>query len=227
MVEWRCDVEGWLSATELSKILEIPETTTRRYLTNFEEYFRSQKIGRGKKYHPDSTEVLRRIANLYDTDRETKEIKVILANEFAFTVEDVEHETTIRPPPYDISSKFDEFQQKQEEFNKKMLQQFYEQQRHIKELVENKSNNLDELKRLNSPEAKRAERFDRIMLERKVSRLLEEEALDLWDAKPKEERTLKIGWFRKIEDRDKRDRYIKEYIHKRFEEYLKKELGIE
>jgi len=38
----------WLSVTELSKVLEIPETTTRRHLMNFEEYFRSQKIGRGK-----------------------------------------------------------------------------------------------------------------------------------------------------------------------------------
>src|SRR5699024_2625015 len=101
----------------------------------------------------------------------------ILANEFAFTVEDVEQGITTQPPPYDISGKFDEFQQKQEEFNKKLLQQLYDQQQYIKELVENKNNNIDELKRLNSPEVKRSDRFERIMLERKVWRLLEEEAL--------------------------------------------------
>lgn len=219
-------MEEWLSVIELSKILKIPETTVRRYLTNFEEYFRSEKIGRGKKYHPDSIELLRRIASLYDTDRETIEIKSILANEFAFTVEDVEQGITTQPPPYDISGKFDEFQQKQEEFNKKLLQQLYDQQQYIKELVENKNNNIDELKRLNSPEVKRSDRFERIMLERKVWRLLEEEALDLWDARPKEERMIKIGWFRKIEDRDRRDYFIKSYIDNHFEEYLKKEFDI-
>ncbi len=61
----------WLSVTQLSNSLEIPETTTRRYLNNFEEYFRWEQVGRGKKYEPSSVEILQRIAMLYDTDRET------------------------------------------------------------------------------------------------------------------------------------------------------------
>lgn len=198
-------MENWYSVTELSKKLSIPETTVRRYLTNFEEYFRFEKIGRGRKYHLDSIELLRRIAILYDTDRDTIEIKSILANEFAFIVEDIKQKQNTQSKPYDISSKLNEFQQNQKEFNEKLLQQLYDQQQYIKELVVNK----DELKYLNSPEVKRFDRFERIMIEHKVLRLLEEKALDLWNAKPEVERVMKISWFRKIEDRDKRNRFIK------------------
>src|SRR5699024_6476732 len=73
---------------QLSKTLEIPETTTRRYLNTFDEYFRWEQIGRGKKYDPDSVEILQRIAMLYSADRETFEIKKILADEYAFTIDE-------------------------------------------------------------------------------------------------------------------------------------------
>src|SRR5690625_1516571 len=155
---------------------------------NIKEYFRSQKIGRGKKYHPDSVELLRRIVGLYDTDHETTDIKKILADEYAFIIEDVSNETITQPPHYDISGKLDSFQQKQDDFNKMLLKQLDEQQKYIEELIKSKNENTDELKQLTSPEEKRIERLEQIMAERKVSRILEEEALELWREKSEEER---------------------------------------
>src|SRR5699024_3954375 len=208
-------MDEWLSVTHISRLLEIPETTTRRYLTNFEEYLRSEKIGRGRKYHPDAIEILRRIANLYDTDRETKEIKTILANEFAFTLEDAEQEYTIQPPPYDISGKFDEFQENQKNFNRKLLEQLEMQQRYIYEI-----------KHLASPEKKRSERFDQIMVEYKIKKLLEKKAIELWNKEPEKERFVRVGWFRREENKDKKELFIKDYIDEHFEERLKKEFNI-
>lgn len=219
-------MDEWLSVTYISRLLEIPETTTRRYLTNFEEYFRSEKIGRGRKYHPDTIDILRRIANLYDTDRETKEIKTILANELAFSLEDAEQESTIQPPPYDISGKFDEFQESQKNFNRKLLEQLELQQRYIEELIEGRDNAIYEVKRLASPEEKRSERFNQIMVEHKVKRLLEKKAIELWDKEPEKERFIRVGWFRKVEDKDKKELFIKDYIDEHFEECLKKEFNI-
>src|SRR5699024_3703279 len=87
-------MKDWLSVSQLSKVSQIPETTVRRYLNNLEEYFRSEQIGRGKKYHPESLELLQRIAMLYSEDRETVEIKRILADEYSFVVDDEKKEST-------------------------------------------------------------------------------------------------------------------------------------
>lgn len=206
----------WLSVSQLSKVSGIPETTVRRYLNNLEEYFRSEKIGRGKKYHPDSVEKLQRIAVLYNQDRETPEIKRILADEYAFIIEDSgDDDVTTHPLDYDISGKLDNFQKRQEDFNKQLLQELHEQQLYINELIKNQKQ--EQNKYLVSPEEKRADRFDQIMAERKVSHVLEERALKLWNDKPEVERTIKVGWFRKGEDIDKRDQFIKKYIESNFE----------
>lgn len=221
-------VEEWISVSKLSKLLKMPETTTRRYLSNFEEYFRSEQIGRGKKYHPESIEILQRIAMLYSMDYETSEVKRILADEYAFAIDDGDKNITTTPPPaYDVSGKLDEFQRKQEEFNKQLLQQLYEQQEKIKKLTERHDEEIQETKQLISPEKQRSERFERIMAEHKVKRLLEKEAMNLWKGKPPEERIKKVGWFRTEEDRDKRDSFIKDYVDERFETYLRQEFNLE
>lgn len=219
-------VVDWLSVSQLSKMLEIPETTIRRYINNFEEYFRLEKVGRGRKYHPSSIEILQRIAALYNADRETVEIRKILADEFAFEVENNENNATIQPPAYDVIGQVKEFQQRQEEFNKNLLQQLNEQQKYIQELVMSRDDTFQEIKQLTSFEEKRRERFEQILLEHKIKRKLEKEAISLWDEKPEEERMVKVGWFRKEEDKDKRDRFIKDYIDENFEEYLRKEFDI-
>lgn len=220
-------VVDWLSVTQLSRILEIPETTTRRYLSHFEGYFRSEQIGRGKKYHPESIEILRMIANLYSVDRETIEIKGILAEQYAFTIEeDSQESATIKPPAYDLSGKFDRFQKRQEDFNRQLIEKIQEQQLYIKELIENQNNDIKNAQRLDSPEKKKEERFYQILAEHKVNKELEKEAINLWLEKPEEERLRKIGFFRKSEDIAKRDDFIKDYVEEHFEEYLKLELDI-
>lgn len=223
------DVEEWLSVSQLSKILEVPETTTRRYLNNFDEYFRSEQRGRGKKYHPESIEILQRIATLYSTDYETSEIKKVLAKEYAFTVEDSNQKSTTRQPPaYDIPGRFEEFKHQQEQFNKQLLKQLQEQQDYIRENIEKPDEVIQEAKQLViAQEDKRLDRFNQIMAERKVNRLLEKEAMALWMEKPAEERTKKTGWFRKEEDKEKREIFVKNYVDEHFEAYLRLEFDID
>lgn len=80
---------------------------------------------------------------------------------------------------------------------------------------------------LPSREQQRFERFNEMMAERKITRLLEKEATDLWNEKPKEERLKKVGWFRKEENTQERDIFIRDYIDERFEAYMKKEFDME
>jgi len=99
-------------------------------------------------------------------------------------------------------------------FNDLSAEQMKEQKKEMKNL-------------LPSREQERLDRVNAIMAERKISRALEEEALSLWNNKPEEERMIKVGWFRKEEDRDKRDSFVKKYVDEHFEEYLKREFDIQ
>src|SRR5699024_3446036 len=99
-------------------------------------------------------------------------------------------------------------------FNDLSAEQMKEQKKEMKNL-------------LRSREQERLDRVNAIMAERKISRALEEEALSLWNNKPEEERMIKVGWFRKEEDRDKRDSFVKKYVDEHFEEYLKREFDIQ
>lgn len=216
----------WISIAQLSKILEIPETTTRRYVNNFEEYFRSEKIGRGKKYHPDSVEILKKIAMLYNSDYETLDINKILANEYSFEVSNDEHEKTTQPPSYDLFEKVGNFQQRQEEFNKQLLKQLQDQQEYIKKLIMTHEKEMNEIKQLTTVAEGNEKEFKGILIEHKVKNKLEEEALVLWGNKPAKERMKSIGWFRVEEDLEKRKVFVKNYINKNFEAYLKQELDL-
>lgn len=80
---------------------------------------------------------------------------------------------------------------------------------------------------LPSPNQQRLDRFNTLMAERRVARKLEDEALSIWATKPDEERLIKVGWFRKEEDKDKRDSFIRAYIDEHFEEQMKKEFGLD
>lgn len=78
-----------------------------------------------------------------------------------------------------------------------------------------------------SREEERQERFEELMTRYKVEKRLREEALHLWSTKPENERMRKVGWFRKEENRDKRDQFVRDYIDEHFVGALRKEYGLE
>jgi len=75
-------------------------------------------------------------------------------------------------------------------------------------------------------EEEREERFKEMVARRRVEYQLEKEALIMWSTKPEEERLKKVGWFRKEESHEERNRFIKDYIDKNFEVRLRNELGL-
>lgn len=99
------------------------------------------------------------------------------------------------------------------------------EQKAMLEMIEKRMDILQKM--LLSPEQQKLDRFNMLIAERKVIRKLEKEALNLWYVKPLEKRLIKVGWFRKIEDIDGRDRFVKEYVDEHFENYMKKEYGID
>lgn len=145
-------MEKLLTVSELSKITEIPESTVRRYLTRFEAYFSFDTRGKGKKYRPDSVEVLKQIAVFYSEGYQANEIEPLLANRFPFTIND-SPETTTQPQHKSIEQQFEEFKEQQIEFNKQLLEKLEDQQSYIKNLLEERSQSMIQ-KKEEAPAAK-------------------------------------------------------------------------
>jgi len=72
--------------------------------------------------------------------------------------------------------------------------------------------------------AERERLFQEMVLRKRIEYRLEQEALIAWSKKPEEERFVRKGWFRKEEDRDKRELFVKEYVFRHYESRLRKEL---
>lgn len=95
------------------------------------------------------------------------------------------------------------------------------------EQMEKQINSFQNL--LPSSEQKRQEQLNQIIVERKTMRTLEEAGLSEWYKKDEEERIRRVGLFGlfKEEDRDKRERFVKDYIDEHFEFYINKKFGLE
>lgn len=79
---------------------------------------------------------------------------------------------------------------------------------------------------LPSPEQQRIDRLNDRFTERRIERQLEREALDLWTAKPDPERMKKVGLFRKEENFEARDRFVRDYVDEHYEQRMKGEYGL-
>ncbi|WP_062350563.1 hypothetical protein [Bacillus kwashiorkori] len=97
----------------------------------------------------------------------------------------------------------------------------------IKEMQSQYQELLKRLPEPKDPEKERLDRFNEIITRRRIEAHLEKEALNMWATKPDEERLKRVGLFRKEEDRDKRERFVKEYINQHFENHLKREFGLD
>lgn len=112
----------FLTITELAEETDIAETTVRRYLNTFEEFFISNERKRNKKYDPMAIKVLQRIRDLYENGSDKKEIQVVLGNEFFVTVDENNEE---KP---DISREIVVALEEQKELTKKLFEALQRQE---------------------------------------------------------------------------------------------------
>ena len=82
----------WLSISEIATESKVPESTTRRYFSNFSFVFRSKDSARGKKFHSESVAIIARIQHLYQSGEDTDTIKEILQREFPIVMENDDEE---------------------------------------------------------------------------------------------------------------------------------------
>lgn len=88
----------YLPVSELEKHTGISNSTIRRYLGDFEDFFIVKGGSRVKKYEATAVEILQRIKSLYDNGMDTNEIHNILVNEFPLVMNGNEHDNKAETP---------------------------------------------------------------------------------------------------------------------------------
>lgn len=78
-----------------------------------------------------------------------------------------------------------------------------------------------------SEEEKKEQRFQSMVIHKRVESKLEEEAIQEWNRLPETERLKKVGFFRKEVDIEKKNEFTRNYVNKHFEESLRKEMELD
>ncbi|MBD8016818.1 MerR family transcriptional regulator [Planococcus wigleyi] len=143
-------IQEWYSIAELAEKTRISEPSLRRYITKFHPYFMSKGGNRAKKYDSTAIDVLLRIKKLYDAGYETIGVADVIKHEFPVIINDnkrdkteeshsaralatTEDVTELKKVLTEVNQKL----AKQEEFNALLIQKLEDQNRFIKEALEN------------------------------------------------------------------------------------------
>lgn len=144
-------MEEWLDVMQLAKQTNLPDTTVRRYLQKFNQFFTYKGGKRSRRYESSAIRVLLRIKGLYAEGFETAEVTKVLSDEFPVVIDGEETEAKLDSaglPALATAEEMAELKEaleKNNELNRLLLQNQHEQNELIKTLIQDN----EEQKRFN------------------------------------------------------------------------------
>lgn len=170
-------MKEWLNINELSEQTLIPDTTVRRYIQKFPDFFTYKGGSRSRRYESSGIKVLKRIKNLYDQGYETDQVDEVLRQEFPVIVDgdtvadNTEKAYTPTLATVEDVAEIKDALKEQREFNKLLLEKLDNQERYIKESIEKRDQVLMETMRVMQEERKAIQ---------ETASTKEEEKLSFW-----------------------------------------------
>lgn len=141
-------LKEYYSITELAEKTQIAESTARRYIANFPDFFMVQGGARSRRLESTAIKVLLRIKQLFDNGYETSQVDATLRNEFPMFVEGNKPEESEKKAPAlataEDMQEVKEVLKQQQEFNKLLMQKLEQQERYIKDSLESRDKQLME-----------------------------------------------------------------------------------
>jgi DNA-binding transcriptional MerR regulator len=151
--KWWGIVKEWYTIKELAEQTNIPDTSIRRYIDKFHDFFTFKGGSRSRRYEETAIKILIRIKNLFDNGYESEQVDATLRNEFPMvvdgdkedeadktpvlvTVEDVAELKQAQREQQEMNKLLLEKMEKQEHFNKALLEQLKNQEAYIRESLE-------------------------------------------------------------------------------------------
>lgn len=135
-------MKKYLTIAELAEQVDIPNSTCRRYLANFETFFVAKGGNRVKKYEETAVHILKRIKALYDEGLETNEVHNVLVNEFPLVISTDEYQGNQQIPKTPKLATSEDIAEimnvliQQKQFNEELLDQIKKQQEFIEKSIE-------------------------------------------------------------------------------------------
>jgi hypothetical protein len=209
-----------MSINELAKQLNIPLATLRRYLRQHSRLLHLAKEHRNYVIGEDTIHTLVQIREAYAEGLTTTEV------DKRFLPADFDPEEMMDEPS--VENETASFVKLLSDLEKAIIQRFEQQDQLLQSLAETAAANQSELTRRDQ-EQQRLERIERVndrLTEWRIERTLQKEAMDKWAALPEAQRLVKKGMFNKEEDREEKERFVRDYVDKYFETELRRAYGL-
>lgn len=129
-------MKKYYTIKELAKETGIAESTARRYISNFEDFFTYQGGSRSRKYEETAIKVLARIKILFDSGYETTGVHAALMAEFPLIVDDDQAEQDSKAPALATAADVEEIKEQlkqYKEFNRVLIERLDNQDRKLEE----------------------------------------------------------------------------------------------
>lgn len=184
----------WYSVKELAEKTNIPDTTIRRYIDKFNDFFIFKGGSRSRRYEDTAIKILIRIKTLFDGGYESEQVHEVLQKEFPMVVDDGKNEQTSESsmPALVTAEDFNELkraQKEQQEMNKLLLEKMEAQEQFNKAL-------LEQLKKQETYIRESLEKRDQSLME--TMRVIQEERKMLLEVAADQEREKKKGFFSRL-----------------------------
>lgn len=135
-------MKEWLDVPQLAEQTNLPDSTVRRYLVKFKQFFSYKGGKRSRRYESSAIRVLLRIKALYAEGFETAEVTKTLLNEFPVVTDGEQSESQLESaglPALATAEDIAELKEalaKHNELNRLLLQNQHEQNELIKKLMQ-------------------------------------------------------------------------------------------
>ena len=135
----------WYTINELADKTGIPDSTIRRYIAKFSDFFVVKGGTRSKRYEDTSVKVLLRIKDLYDKGYETEQTHNALLKDFPRIIDEELTEESSSLPALATADDIAEIKQMlkaQQEFSNRLLDRLAKQEEYIKDSLERRDKAL-------------------------------------------------------------------------------------
>lgn len=137
---------NYLTISDLCRETDVSNSSCRRYLTEFSDFFSVKGGSRVKKYEEQAVNVIKRIKLLYDEGNDKDEIYSVLVNESPTVVNDEEKQTNKEESSRLATSEdIDEIKESLEEqkrFNAELLKRLDQQAEYINQSITKRDQEL-------------------------------------------------------------------------------------
>lgn len=202
---------------EIAEMVGVSDSTIRKWCIELEKngYQFMKGVNDSRAFTEQDLFTIRRFQNMLKENKLTKESAAVLI------VEQSKQRGNAGTPPVQVQNNVSPIQ-----VLAVQLKAFQERFEEMATTIEQQDKLLKALSKPKDEDQERQQRITDMITQRRIESHLRTEAERLWNDKPEAERMKKAGWFKKEEDRDKRDRFVKDYIDQHFEERLRKEYEI-